>query len=195
MRRSRWLSLALALGCAALPGRLAGQAVLDDPTLDSVQAVLRDAVYRLRDTLTLVDAATARIARDLRTASDPALRSRARVVAERCAAAVRMIPVTRTTIALNPRPVSDPRRAREQMDRALATLETELRGCVTEFERLSARGQEAELRGYGIGRGEKVRTAVRALQPAAESYFGAALGVRYRPRTDGGIPNPSTTGH
>lgn len=191
MRHFRLLILALA--CTALPGRLAGQAVLDDPTLDSVQVVLRDAVYRLRDTLTLVDAATARIARDLRTTSDPVLRSRARAVAERCAAAVKMIPVTRTTIANNPRPLSDPRRAREQMDRALLTLEGELKGCVTEFERLSGRGQESELRGYGIGRGEKVRTAVRALQPAAESYFGAALGVRYRPRTDGSIPSPSTT--
>ncbi|HMV31779.1 MAG: hypothetical protein U0104_10410 [Gemmatimonadales bacterium] len=192
MRTYRLLTLALA--CAALPGRLAAQAVLDDPALDSVQIVLRDAVYRLRDSLTLVDAATARIARDLRTTSDPALRSRARAVADRCAAAVKTIPVTRTIIALNPRPASDPRRAREQMDRALLTLEAELKGCVTEFERLSARGQEAELRGYGIGRGEKVRTAVRAFQPAAESYFGAALGVRYRPRTDGSIPSPSTNG-
>jgi len=187
--------LILALACAALPGRLAGQAVLDDPTLDSVQTVLRDAVYRLRDTLTLVDAATARIARDLRTASDPALRSRARAVADRCAVAVRMIPVTRDIIAANPRPVSDPRRAREQMDHALATLEGELKKCVTEFERLSGRGQEAELRGYGIGRGERVRTAVRAFQPAAESYFGAALGVRYRPKTDGSIPTSSANGH
>ncbi|MBK6422545.1 MAG: hypothetical protein IPI38_18880 [Gemmatimonadetes bacterium] len=186
--------LTLALTCALLPGRLAGQAVLDDPTLDSVQTVLRDALYRLRDTLTLVDAATARIARDLRATSDPVLRSRARAVADRCSAAVRMVPVTRETLSTHPRPAPDPRRVREGMDRALVTLEAELKGCVTEFTRLSEHGQEAELRGYGIGRGTKVRTAVRAFQPAAESYFGSALGIRYRPKTDGSIPTPSATG-
>src|SRR5690606_15341894 len=66
---------------------LSAQVVASEPVLDTVQIELRDELYRLRDTLTLVEAATARIARDLKTSSDQVLRSRARSVSERCQAA------------------------------------------------------------------------------------------------------------
>ncbi len=179
-RRLRAAAAALLL-LAPLP--LAGQAVLDDPELDPVQTELRDALYRLRDSLTLVDAATARIARDIRTTSDQVLSSRARVVAERCAAAAGIVPATRDLVTQRKLPAPDPRKIREQLEQGLTTLERELRRCHDEFTGLATRARAQELRDYGIGRGERVRRTVLQYQVHPATYFPAVIGIRYRPST------------
>ena len=181
------LFLALA-GLAARP--VAAQQVLDDPKLDSVQLQVRDALYRLRDSLTLVNAATARIQRDIRTTSDQVLQTRARAVASRCAAAAAVIPSTREIVTAHPMPQPDPRGIRAGLERALAALEGEMKACHAEFEGLSVREKADELRGYGVGKGEKVRDASHRYQPAVESYFRVALGVRYMPAMRGGVAEP-----
>lgn len=190
MRALRLLTLALA--CAALPGRLAGQAVLDNPTLDSAQTAVRDALYRLRDTLTLVNAATSRIARDLNRSSDEVLRSRARIVAGRCGSGVQAAADARAVVVAHQLPSRDPRKLREQLVRRLEVLEADLRSCQTDFVRLAAPSNHEELRGYGVGRGDRVRSSARAYQPAVEEYFKEALGIRYLPNRAGGTPIPST---
>ncbi len=194
MRSHRWLTLGLALAWAALPGRLDAQAVLENPTLDSAQTAVRDALYRLRDTLTVVNAATSRIARDLNTSSDEVLRSRARNVADRCTSGVGTAADARAVVARHQLPVRDPRKLRDQLTRKLEALEGDLQACQTEFRRLAAPANHEELRGYGVGRGDRVRAATRAYQPAVEEYFKEALGIRYLPNRAGGTPIPSTSG-
>lgn len=189
MKRLSLLPLLLPL--VALSARpVAAQAVLDDPKLDSIQLVVRDALYRLRDSLTLVDAATARIQRDLRTTSDEVLRTRARNVATRCAATAATIPETREAVRAHPMPQPDPRGVLGQLDRALTELEGRMNACRTDFEGLATPDKAAELRDYGVGRGAKVRGASHQYQPAVVTYFKVALGVRYMPAMRGGVPEP-----
>jgi hypothetical protein len=178
-------ALVMLLLLATGSGSLSAQAVLDDPKLDSAQTVLRDALYRLRDTLTQVDAATARIARDIGTTSDQVLRSRAGVLSARCAAAAGSIPTTRAILEQRALPSPDPRKVRAQLDQALVELESQMSRCQTEFTGLAGKSRAAELRDYGVGRGERVRLAVRRIQPFMADYFASALGIRYLPNTRG----------
>lgn len=187
----------LAAGCLALAlsaAPLAGQAVLDDPVLDSVQTEVRDALYRLRDTLTTVDAATSRIARDIRSASDQVLRSRARVVAERCAAAAGTLPPIRELVGASNLPAHDRLKLRPRLVTALSTLEGQLTQCATEFTGLTAPAKAEELRGYGIGKGERLQARIREYQLSVVAYFKEALGIRYLPNS-GATAGRATSGN
>lgn len=161
---------------------LSAQVVASEPVLDTVQIELRDELYRLRDTLTLVEAATARIARDLKTSSDQVLRSRARSVSERCQAAAGTVGPARALVTERARPEPDPRKSRVQLTRTLDTLEIKLRQCSTEFAGLATPARSQELRDYGVGRGDRLREVVRAVDRALSLYFATAIGTRYMPR-------------
>ena len=165
---TRYASIALIGLSLAAP--LTAQAVVSEPVLDSVQVELRDHLYRMRDTLTLVEGATARIARDLKTSSDQVLRSRARTVSDRC------------KVAAGARPEPDPRKSRARLTSALDTLEIKLTQCTTEFAGLATPARSQELRDYGVGRGDRLREAVRVVDAALSLYFATAIGTRYMPR-------------
>lgn len=189
MTHTRWLMVAL-LG-AAWTAALSAQTVVEEPVLDSVQLQVRDAFYRMRDTLTLVDAAASRMARDLPTTSDQVLRSRARLLAERCQATANLVPATRAELAAGARPTRDPLKLRDQLDQALGELATQMTACVTEFHGLAVPAKAEELRGYGVGRAGKVQGAIRRYEPKVSRYFQPALGIRYMPRTAmAGAPLP-----
>ncbi|HXI20376.1 MAG TPA: hypothetical protein VNH46_04790, partial [Gemmatimonadales bacterium] len=158
------------------------------------QQAMRATLYALRDSLLLVDAARARIARDLGGASDAALRSRARVMSERCQAASHSAVAARDSVSASELPVRDSLRARESLVRALERLGADLDHCATEFEGLSRPEQAEELRGYGIGKGERVSQSIRRYQPAVQNYFEVALGTRYMPSLRGAGSIPSSTG-
>lgn len=168
---------------------LGAQTVVTAPVLDSVQIELRDELYRLRDTLTLVEGATAVIARDLRSSSDQVLRSRARTVSERCKVAASVVPTARVLVTERARPMPDPRKSRAQLTSALEELEVKLTHCTTEFAGLATPDRSQELRDYGVGRGAKLREAVRVLDLALGLYFPNAIGTRYMPKAgrSGGI--------
>ena len=117
---TRTASLAIFAICLATP--LAAQTVVTEAVLDPVQIELRDELYRLRDTLTLVEAATAVIARDLRSSSDQVLRSRARTVSERCKVAATVVPPARVLVTERARPMPDVRKTRAQSISALEEL-------------------------------------------------------------------------
>lgn len=177
---TRYASIALIGLSLAAP--LTAQAVVSEPVLDSVQVELRDHLYRMRDTLTLVEGATARIARDLKTSSDQVLRSRARTVSDRCKVAAGAIPPARTLVAERARPEPDPRKSRARLTSALDTLEIKLTQCTTEFAGLATPARSQELRDYGVGRGDRLREAVRVVDAALSLYFATAIGTRYMPR-------------
>lgn len=184
-------SLALtALILTAVP--LAAQTVVQpDRKLTEQETVVRTSLYRLRDSLNAVEAASARIARDLQTASDAALRSRARVMATRCQAATAQLDSSRAIVNRGAVPTPDPRQRRSALDKALGQLRTTLVDCGTEFTGLTAPEKAQELRGYGIGRGEKVQTAIRAYRPVASDYFRAAFDQQYWPDTRGAGHTPT----
>lgn len=179
----------IALIGLSLAAPLSAQTVASEPVLDAVQVELRDELYRLRDTLTLVEAATARIARDLKTSSDQVLRSRARIVSDRCQAAAATVGPTRTLVTARARPEPDPRKSRVKLTTALDTLELKLQQCTTEFAGLATPARSQELRDYGVGRGDRLREAVRAIDVALSLYYTTAIGTRYLPRggRSGGI--------
>ncbi len=176
----RYATMALLAICCNTS--LAAQAVATEPVLDSVQVELRDQLYRLRDSLTLVEGATARIARDLKSSSDQVLRSRARTVSDRCKVAAEAIPPARTLVAERARPEPDPRKSRARLTGALDALEVKLTQCTVEFAGLATPTRSQELRDYGVGRGDRVREAVREVDEALNLYFSTAVGTRYMPR-------------
>lgn len=159
---------------------LSGQTVIAPaPKLDSTQTAVRDALYRLRDSLQLVDAAAARIARDRAMSSDLLLRSRASLVATRCASVAKALTPTRNVITSAGLPKADRNALRATLLRSLDSLEAGMAGCVTEFRRLQLPEQAAELRDYGIGRGKKVQGYIRRHDAAVAPFFEVVTGGRY----------------
>lgn len=148
-------------------------------TLDSAQIHLGKAILALRDSLNFVDGAAERLPRDLKTASDAALRARAREISSRCAAAARSAVPARAAVAESPRPNPDPKRTRAELVDALSVLKAQLDRCVIEFEGLTAPEKAQELRDYGIGRAEKVQTRIRRYEEAVRPFSLAALGFQY----------------
>jgi hypothetical protein len=185
--RTLLVFLSLAIGTSPL----AAQQVIKKPVFDSVQASLRGTLYALRDSLQLVDAASARLVRDRAHASDALLGSRARTIAGRCAAAGRMAVVAREAVAQAGRPVPDKHGVLPRLDRALAELKIQLDGCSAEFQALATPEKAGELRDYGIGKGARVQQAVRRYEPSVGLYFEQVIGDRYFPNLAGAGATPS----
>jgi hypothetical protein len=187
--KSRTLLLVVALALGAAP--LVAQQVVKKPVFDSVQASLRTTLYALRDSLQLVDAASARLVRDRAHASDALLGSRARSIAGRCAAAGKMAVVARGAVVQSGRPAPDKHGALLKLDRALTELTTQMEACNTEFEALATAEKAEELRDYGVGRGAKAQQAIRRYEPSVRLYFDEAIGDRYFPNLAGAGATPS----
>ena len=185
-------TFSLLVAVLAAPASLSAQLVVQpEAKLTSEQQTVRSSLYQLRDTLLLVEAASARIARDLNGASDAALRSRARVMAQRCQAALVQTDSTRTVVTRGALPEPDPQKVRSNLDRALSDLRTQLKSCISEFDGLTDPAKSQELRGYGIGKGNKVRTAIENYRPPASRYFRFTFNQQYWPNTTGAGATPS----
>jgi hypothetical protein len=170
----------------------AAQVVVEpEAKLTPAQTTVRAALYQLRDTLLPVEAASARIARDLSTASDPALRSRARLMVQRCRAATVQTDSARRVVAREALPNPDPLGARAALDRALGELRGQLQQCTAQFTELSDPAKAEELRGYGIGRGQRVQNAIGSYRPTASQYFRVAFSQQYWPNMVGAGAIPS----
>jgi hypothetical protein len=165
--------------------------VQPEAKLNDAQMMVRTSLYQLRDSLQLVEAASARIARDLRSASDAALRSRARVMADRCQAAAIQTDSTRSVLSRQALPEPDPNGVRLPMVKALDSLQVHLKACVGQFTSLSEPAKAEELRGYGIGRGRRVQEAIQSYRPIASRYFRSAFSQQYWPTTRGAGATPT----
>lgn len=189
MKATSFLVLAsLIAGRSSLNAQMVVQ---PEAKLNEAQMVVRTSLYQLRDSLQLVEAASARIARDLRSASDAALRSRARVMVDRCQAAAIQTDSTRSAVSRSGLPQPDPGSARASLDKALDSLQVHLKDCVGTFSALVDPAKAEELRGYGIGRGRRVQDAIQHYRPTASQYFRAAFNQKYWPNTDGAGATPS----
>jgi hypothetical protein len=182
--------LVAALLAPAVPAG-AQTVITPEAKLDSTQVVIFDALYRLRDSLQMVDAASASIARDRNQTSDAVLGSRARTMSERCRAAVRAADDVEDVVQRSDRPEPDPKGDRPRYLRALEQLRTEMQKCEEEFARLSRPESAQELRDYGIGRGHKVQQGIRGYEPEITRYFHAATGRRYAPYLKGAGATPT----
>lgn len=190
----RILLVLASLVCSA--GSVAAQTVVQpEKKLEPEAQLVSDAVYRLRDSLLRVEAAGARIARDRAQASDASLRSRAKLLADRCRLAAATSDSTRAAIARGGFPSPDPKAQLPRMEKATTQLKEKLTWCDTEFSRLSEPAQAAELRGYGIGRAAQVSAAIQAYSAEIVLYLDVGLGVRYKPsmRGAGAVATGSTS--
>jgi hypothetical protein len=162
---------------------LVAQAVVVPHTvkLDSVQTRVRAAVFVLRDSLKYVDAASGRIARDLKTTSNAGLIARARYLSQRCAAAARTVPATAAVVSGAGRPEPDTGGVRSSMERGLKELGSHMDRCREEFATLATVSKQQELRDYGIGRGARVQQSIRSYEAVLRRYYGTVIGERYTP--------------
>jgi hypothetical protein len=110
---------------------------------------------------------------------------------DRCRAAVAQTDSTRGVLTRGALPDPDPKGVRSALDRALGSLRGHLEECVSQFTSLSDPAKAEELRGYGIGRGQKVQNAIRDYRPTASQYFRVAFDQQYWPNTSGAGATPS----
>jgi hypothetical protein len=179
------LSLAAVVLLAGARGVAAQTVVTPEPKLPPEKQMVSDAIYRLRDSLLLVDAAGARFARDRNQASDASMQSRSRLMATRCRNALLTADSTKARITAGGQPTPDPRGVRTRMEKAIGQLGAKLSWCDTEFARLGEPANSEELRGYAIGRAEQVSASVKQFIVEIDYYLNTALGTRYRPSVRG----------
>ena len=176
-------------------GLQAQMVVTPDPKLTSEQAVVSDALYRLRDTLLVIESATARFGRDRMGASDQALQSRARVIAGRCRAATPLTESVHKIVATSGIPAGDLLGARARLEKSMLELHGKLEWCSAEFDRLAGPPSARELRDYGIGRGKQVDVATQDYVVRMQAFLHAGLGARYKPYTRNAGASPSGANH
>lgn len=183
MSRAVWWGLLLFV----VPSLAAQTVVRPEPPLDSARASLRDALLVLRDSLASIDAAAGRLQRDYRQASGAALSSRARVMAEACAASARLIPPTRTAVSMADAADDVRAKRRAELLRALGRLSARLERCQADFAAMSKPDQGEQVRGYGNERASRVLAALREYERVAGGFL-AAMGIKVTPR--GAHPRP-----
>ena len=189
MKYPQLLALA-ALVASAVPVR-AQVVVQPEPPLDSIQSVVHDALYLLRDSLQYVEAASARFARDRNMSSDAVLRSRSQTMAERCGAVVRITGEVKEVVVRSARPDPDPKGERPRYLGALDTLRRRMQECSAEFTRLAKPEAAQELRDYGIRKGNRIDEAIQVYDAEITRYFHASTGRRYQPYMRGAGATPS----
>jgi hypothetical protein len=162
-------------------GPAAAQTVMrPDPPLDSTRAALRDALLLLRDSLMTVDGAAARLQRDYRNASGPALLSRAGVMYEACVRSGKALPPARATVQSTPLSQAHKIERRKELLVQMDLLKAALAKCESEFEAMRKPGQAETVRGYGNDRAIRLQTALRRYEKALGEYLGS-MGIKVTP--------------
>jgi hypothetical protein len=181
----------LFLGCLAATTPLEAQTVIRPaPTLDSARVVIRDALWDLRDSLLTIDGAAARLQRDYRQASGPALLARARYMSQACARSSKTVAPARSVVRAAD--VSAGLRLQHQRNLLLAldSLKLALGACEKEFAAMSRPGQAETVRGYGNDRAQRVQTGLRSYERILRGF----LRVMEIPDVPPGITSPSVSG-
>jgi hypothetical protein len=179
MKRSLVVAALLLAGAAPA---VHAQAMVVRPAapLDSARAGVRDAVLVLRDSLQLVHAESARLRRDFRAASAPALVSRARAMRDACAASARTLPATRAVLADGPAPDEKVARLRTQLVAEADRVAAALAACEETFGGWARAADGEAVRGYGNRRADELRSPIRAYEARLDAYL-RSIGIRIRP--------------
>lgn len=164
-----------------------GGGFIKPEVLDSASAVLRDNYVSVRDTLRAVTGKVAILQRDLRSASDAVLLSRARGLDAACSAALRHLDRSRSGTLGSERGRRAPAPRRTAADRAFIELRATLVECGTEYKAINRLDQASQVRDRGTGVGIKAQLAIRNFEEAAEAYL-LSLGIRVRPFGSGANP-------
>jgi hypothetical protein len=173
-----------ALLIAAATQGLRAQTVVTPPRqLDSTQARLRDALYLLRDSLLPVRAASVRMPLD--QPSGAVLRSRSRVLADRCDRAHRFLPSVQVQVKSYSPPTKPAGTGRDRLLATLRRLDDNLVSCTTTFSDLVRPEQAAQLRDFGAERSRGVAGAVDDYETTLRDAFPMVFGIRYMPQTKG----------
>ena len=180
--RAAWrVALAsLAALCLMTSSAAAQVVVRPDPPLSAPQARLRDAALVVRDSITQVDGALARLERDFDRTSAASLRSRASVLSQACARLGRSIVQLDTAFDETGLPAPDPRRRRPMFEQALKDLTEAASQCRSHFSELSAPDREKDLRDWAHHYSAKLYASLRSFETALQEYL-AASGIRLRP--------------
>jgi hypothetical protein len=147
-----------------------------------------DSYVSVRDTLRAVTGKSAILQRDLRTASDAVLLSRARSLDAACSASLRHLDRSQSNTTDNERGRRAPAPRRATLDRSFIELRAALSTCAAEYRGMSQAdrpGQQMRERGVGIA--IKTQLAIRNFEQAAESYL-LSVGIRVRPYGSGNNP-------
>jgi hypothetical protein len=159
---------------------LAAQVVMRPaPKLDSARAEIRDVLWRLRDSLLTVDGAAARLQRDYRVASGPALVARARLMTQAYARSFKAVAPARSVV-VSANPTSKQKVQQRKLLRAFDSLSKALNVCETEFARMSRADQGETVRGYGNDRAGRVVGALRTYEHSLSGFL-RAMGIPYEP--------------
>jgi hypothetical protein len=150
------------------------------PALDSSRMVLRDALLGFRDSLLTIDAAGARLQRDYRQASGPALLVRARNMRDACGRSLRTVAPTRSVVLGAELSGTQKLQQRRSLIDAIDRLKPALRKCETEFAAMSRLDQAETVRGYGNDRAQRVQSAVRRYEQTLYQFL-QAMGIRALP--------------
>jgi hypothetical protein len=162
------------------PGLAAQTVMRPQPARDSAHAAMGDALLGLRDSLSTIDDAAARLQRDYRLASAASLLARARLMRDACARSVRAVGPTKRAVQATK--VSEPPRVkrRGQLLGAMDQLSGALNRCHSEFASMSQPGQAETVRGYANDRAVRVQAAIRKYEEAMRGFLGV-MGIRVTP--------------
>jgi len=175
-----------ALTLSAAPLSAQASVVMPRRLAPEQEAVKRE-YLRFRDTLNLVEAASARLVRDMGRTSDAAMSARARTVQAGCVASLAMYDSALVRItALNP---DNPKtqRDRKHLLEAFSELNQSLKECDESFGRMAKPENIEELRGYGMSRGTRLRAGIHRFNGAARGYL-TSVGIEVRPIGAGANP-------
>ena len=181
----RMLMAVAALTVSAGP-LVAQSSVVMPSRLAPEQEAVKIEYLRFRDTLHVVEAATARLVRDMGRTSDAAMSSRAKTVQVGCAASIAMSDSARVRItALEGN--ANVQRFRTKLLESFGELQQGLQDCDKDFARLAQPENIEELRGYSMSRGAKLRAVIHRFNAASRDYL-RSVGIDVRPIGAGANP-------
>jgi hypothetical protein len=125
--------------------------------------------------------------RDVRSASDAVLLSRARGLETACSASLRHLDRSRAGILESERGRRAPAPRRTGFERAYLDVRATLATCAAEYKGMSRMDQAGQMREQGVSIALKNQLGIRAFEGAAESYL-MSLGIRVRPYGAGANP-------
>lgn len=160
--------------------------------LDSASAAIHDSYVSVRDTIRAVSGKSSILQRDIRSASDAVLLSRARGLEAACSASLRHLDRSRSRILESELARRAPAPRRTAMDRALLELRATLTTCATEYKGMSRLDLMGLMKERGANLALKNQIAIREFEGAAEPYL-LSLGIQVRPHGAGANPYAGTT--
>ena len=153
---------------------------------------MRDTYVSVRDTLRVVSGKSAILQRDIRSATDAVLLSRARGLDAACAASLRHLDRSRARMLETAAARRVPAPRRTALDRAFIELRATLATCAAEYKGMSHIEKAEEMRARGVNIAAKNQLAIRNFEIAAEPYL-LSLGIRVRPHGAGANPYAGTS--